>query len=95
MLYILFPKSYPALVFVILALEYAVFRAKSIFLISNVGHVIYKSCLMIHRIADNLRRKFANTIMLWHLLLWAPIWTMMQFKDLGLLLFGFMAHFTI
>ena len=90
MLYISFQESYPAPVFIILTFEYAVFKAKSIFLISNSGHMFFRSCLMIHKIIDNSRRKFANTTMLWTLAC-----TMMQFKALGLLSFKSIAHFTI
>ena len=45
MLYILYQKSYPTPVFVILALECVVFKDKSSFLRYNLGHMYCKTCL--------------------------------------------------
>ena len=95
MLFISFQKSLPTLVFIILALAYVVYRAKSIFLLYNNDHVFCRSCLMILKIIGSLRQRFANITISWHLLLWLLMWTIKPSKDLVLHHFGSMVHSTI
>ena len=92
MLFTLFQKSLPILVFVSLALAYAVFRTRSTFLPFKSGHVSFKISLMTLRITDSSRRKFANITTLWHLHPWMLIWTIKPSKDLDPHHSTFMAH---
>jgi hypothetical protein len=92
MLYILYQKSCPTPVFVILTLECVVSKGKSGFLIYNLGHAYYKTCLMIFKITENSKRGFASTTMQWHLPLWMLRWEMREFKGLVLSLFVYMVH---
>ena len=95
MLFILFQKNLPTLVFVSLTLACAVFRVRSTFLLFSSGHVFFRISLMILRIAGSSRRRFANITTLWHLHPWVLIWTIKPSKDLDPHHFTFMAHSTI
>ena len=92
MLFTLFQKSLPSLAFIILALVYAVFRARSTFLSFRSGHVSFRISLMTLRITGSSRRRFANITILWHLHPWVLIWTIKPSKDLDPHHSTFMAH---
>ena len=95
MFYISFLKSVPTLEFAILALSYAISRARLMFLIFNNGHTIFKISLMTPKIILSSKRRFANIIMLLHSLLLVLTSIIMLFKDLVQHPFMCMVHFII
>ena len=92
MLFTLFLKSLPTLVFMSLTLACAVFRVRSIFLSFISGHVYFRISLMTLRIVGSSRKRFTSITILWHSLRWVLMWTINPFKDLDLDHSTFMVH---